>query len=262
MTNLPTSPTNRRIRREYIIVSLLLLIPAVIASLAFYPHYDRFTAPGDIVSVQDIGVKGSVNFCYVQEGVTSNWFERLSVEQSTPDAKFERADASAKQELQVDMDIGEELRDETIVNAIHSADEQNADTSSEEDYGDKYTHLSEETASYYGDSIGLMLGIGLVEEEQQLNFSKGRKYVIAGTGTLEEDHTVGSVGAIPDKLQTAENAGVDIFFVPKDKANWAYEGLSNEEEARQIISIMDINRMKVVPVATLEEALDYLHHLK
>ncbi|REE56280.1 hypothetical protein A8990_16617 [Paenibacillus taihuensis] len=261
MNHIPSASTSsRRIRREYTIVFILLLIPLAAVSIMLFPRYYSYSAPGDIVSVQDIGVNGSVNFCYVQEGVTTNLYERFAVGQALPNAKFERADADAQEALESDMQLGEELRDETIGNAIRSADEQDADTSPEEDYEDKYASLTEETANYYGDSIGLMLGIGLVEEEQHLDFSKNGKYVIAGTGTLEEDHSVGSVGAIPNKVQTAVNAKATIFFVPKDKENWFYEGLSNEEEAMGIAS--SIPSVHIVPVATLEEALDYLRQLK
>jgi Lon-like protease len=69
-----------------------------------------------------------------------------------------------------------------------------------------------------------MLGIGLVEEAQKEDFSKSDTYVIAGTGTMEADHSVGSVGAIHDKLLTAEKFGTDYFFVPKDKETFAYVG--------------------------------------
>jgi Lon-like protease len=100
----------------------------------------------------------------------------------------------------------------------------------------------------------------LVEEEQHLDFSGNGRYVIAGTGTMEADHTVGSVGAILDKLRTAEKDGADYFFVPKDKEHFYYEGLSNEEEAALVAEELHL-RLQVVPVETMEEALDFLKKL-
>jgi PDZ domain-containing protein len=105
-----------------------------------------------------------------------------------------------------------------------------------------------------------MLGIGLVEEAQNEDFSNRGAYVIAGTGTMEANHTVGSVGAIRDKLRTAEKFGADYFFVPKDKDTFVYYGLSNEEEAVAVSRDLDL-KLTIVPVATLEEALLFLRDL-
>jgi len=252
--------TKRRVRPEIIIVSLLLLLPVSAAIICFLPRYYVFSAPGEIVSVQDIGVNGSVHFCYVREGFTRNLFERWSTQRAFPGADFVPADASAADSFTELEDIGEEARDETIMNAITSVEDETDYQINEDEFDQRLDSLIEETSDYYGDSLGLMLAIGLVEEAQEEDFSANGRYIISGTGTIEADHSVGSVGAIRDKLRTAEQAGADYFFVPKDKDRFYYEGLSNEEESALVAKELNL-RLQVVPVDTMEDALDFLRNL-
>jgi len=254
-----------QLRPHIVIASLLLLIPIGAGAYCFTPQYSYFTAMGEIVPVQEIGVDGSVNFTYVTEGLTTNFYERWTTAMSYPDAEFEKADSSYEDYLAMEMEAGEELRNETIFHAVISADELTEGSLEEEssstiDDDQRLASLIEEAAEYYGDSLGLMLGIGLVEEAKNVDYSRGGKYLIAGTGTLEEDHHVGSVGAIRNKLRTAEKFGTDYFFVPKDKDTFEYEGISNEEEASQVAQELNLE-LKVIPVASLEEAIIYLEQL-
>lgn len=250
----------RRIRPHWIAAILLLLIPLSAAVYCVVPSYYSYTALGETVSVRDIGVQGSVRFVYVREGVTRNFFERMSVRQTFPDAVFEKADPDIEDDFDESVEIGEELRNETIAHAIDQAADEAGTPLDEDVRGERLNRLIEETSDYYGDSIGLMLGIGLVEEARHADYSAYGTRIIAGTGTLEEDHSVGSVGAIRNKLRTAEKDGAEIFFVPKDRETFLYEGPSNEEEAQQAAQELHL-RLRVVPVATLEEAIDYLDRL-
>jgi Lon-like protease len=249
-----------RFRPEFFIAFMLLLIPIGVAVYCFLPQYYSFTGLGKIVSVRDIGVEGSVNFCFIREGFTRNLYERWSVNRAYPDTHFELADASAKDYYSNIVEDGKQARNETIHNAITSANAQLDEAVTENEFDKKLGSLINETANYYGDSLGLMVGIGLVEEAQHEDFSKGGTFIIAGTGTMEADHSVGSVGGIRDKLLTAEKFGTDYFLVPKDKDNFPYEGLSNEEEAAKVTQELHLN-LKVIPVATMEEALHFLRQL-
>lgn len=251
----------RRIRPEYVIVSLLLLIPMGVAIICFLPRYATFSAPGDIPSVQKLGVNGSVRFCYVQEGVVHNLYERWSVNKAYPEAEFVSADSSAMEEMEEMMEIGESLRDETLLHAITTAEAAAEVALDEEERSSRLEELIELAGEYYGDSLGLMLAIGLFEESRNEDFSDGGRYVIAGTGTMEADHLVGSVGAIREKLLTAEKFGADYFFVPGDRDRFYYEGISNEEEALHWADELELS-LEVVPVDTLEEAVDFLQKLK
>jgi len=250
---------NRRLRPEIIVFVLLLLIPIGAAAYFFLPAYHQFSAMGQIVPVRDIGIAGSVHFTYVSEGYTRNLYERIGIKRNFPDAEFTPADASENEFYAEAVEAGEEARNETIRNAIMSADKEAEQHASEEQLEERLRILIEETSTYYGDSIGLMVAIGLAEESRHADFSRGGQYVIAGTGTLEEDFSVGSVGSIRNKLRTAERAGADVFFVPRDREYFWYEGLSNEEEAELVADELHL-RVRVVPVASLEEALDFLDH--
>ncbi|NBD27178.1 hypothetical protein [Paenibacillus glycinis] len=262
MEQLPLPPAKPRNHpaRKWIVAVLLLLLPLSIGFYGYLPQYNSFTAPGEIVPVQEIGVHGSVRFVYVREGVTRNRYEKLTVSRSYPDAHFTRVDASAGDDFDDMLDIEQDMKNDTIRHAIDSAAAITDQTGTEEETATKLNALIDETAQYYGNSIGLMLGIGLYEEERREDFSRGGQLTIAGTGTLEEDHSVGSVGAIREKLQTAEAAGADIFFVPKDKETFMYFGPSNEEEALQTADELRLH-LHVVPVASLEEAIACLKQL-
>ncbi|TCM99572.1 PDZ domain-containing protein [Paenibacillus sp. BK033] len=262
MKELPqmTSNDSQKSYRHWIIGILLLLIPFTVAIYAYWPQYYSFTTTGEIVPMQEIEVDGSVNFVYVQEGVTRNRYEKYSVGLRDSEAEFTKVDSSAEDDLSAMLDFEEEMRNETIHHAIDSASEVSSTAITQDRQNERLQQIIEETSDYYGDSIGLMLGIGLVEETMKEDFSQDGTIIIAGTGTLEEDHTVGSVGAIRDKLRTAEAAGTDIFFVPKDKDTFMYPGLSNEEEAELTSEKLRL-KLEIVPVATLEEAISYLRQL-
>jgi PDZ domain-containing protein len=164
----------------------------------FSTQYYRFTALGEIVSVREIGLKGSVNCCYIREGMTGNRYERWTMGRALPDAVFESTDASAKNDFIEITESGKQARNETIRNAVISAEAQTNEPVSPNEFEQKLDTLIDKTVNYYGDSLGLMLGIGLVEEAQKDDFSENGNFIIAGTGTMEADHTVGSVGGIRD----------------------------------------------------------------
>lgn len=105
-----------------------------------------------------------------------------------------------------------------------------------------------------GSSAGLMLALQLTEELTGKDMTKG--YKIAGTGTLEQDGTVGEIGAAAHKVKTADSFGVDIFFVPKSDAPEE----KNESEATAALKELNTT-MRVVPVSTLDEAIRYLNEL-
>lgn len=256
-----------RNRKEIVWAAILFAIPIGIAAYLYMPSYTRFSALGEIVPVREVGVEGSVYFTYVREGYARNRFEMWSLRHALKgDIRFEPAEPEIADEYDALTEAGESERNETIRHALESA-EQTASAGSgpaEEDEGGelerKMQRISEQASRYYGDSLGLMLAIGLAEEAEGIDFSNGGETVIAGTGTLNADRTVGSVGSIRDKLLTAEQGGADLFFVPKDKDRFEYAGISNEEEAEQVAR-QERLRMKVVPVGNLDEALEYLRKL-
>jgi PDZ domain-containing protein len=93
-----------------------------------------------------------------------------------------------------------------------------------------------------GPSAGLMFSLGLYDLLTPGDLTSGR--TIAGTGTIALDGTVGPIGGIGDKIVAARDAGAQVFLCPKD----------NYAEAQQA----DAGAMKIVPVATFDDALHYL----
>lgn len=79
-----------------------------------------------------------------------------------------------------------------------------------------------------GPSAGLMLSVGLIDKLTPGNLADGR--IIAGTGTIKPDGTVGPIGGIRQKLAGAREAGAQLFLMPaahcKEAAGHVPEGLT------------------------------------
>lgn len=99
-------------------------------------------------------------------------------------------------------------------------------------------------SSESGPSGGLILALsiynGLVEE----NITKGLK--IVGTGTINLDGTVGSIGGIKYKIKGAVKEKADVFLVPTG---------NNYDEAKKIIIDNDYD-LELIPVKSFDDALD------
>lgn len=93
-----------------------------------------------------------------------------------------------------------------------------------------------------GPSGGLIVSLALYDKLVSEDITKGLK--IAGTGTINEDGTVGSIGGVKYKLRGAIDSKADLFIVPngenyleaiklKQKYNYDIEiiGVSTFEEA-------------------------------
>lgn len=111
-----------------------------------------------------------------------------------------------------------------------------------------------------GPSAGMMFTLEIYEQLTGKNLRKGR--LIAGTGTMESDGTVGRIGGIDKKVASADQEGVSIFFAPDDSLSQELKdknpGIqSNYEEALEAAKKLK-TKMKIVPVKTVEDAIAYL----
>ncbi|PLR75766.1 hypothetical protein CU633_19200 [Bacillus sp. V3-13] len=229
------------------------------SGLLSLPVYYEYSAIGDIVPVEDIGVDGSVYFTYVEGGYTENLADKLLVAKTADHAEFIPVDRNVIEMNNFYMEMDQVYKEETIQNAVDSASGGAGEAA--DDLEAELNEIVTKTEEYYGESFGLMLALGLTEQWHGLDFSKGGKYKIAGTGTLEADNTVGSIGYVKAKLFTAELNNVDYFFVPKDKDRFEYEGLSNEEEAKKLDAEENFP-FEIVYVDTLDDALKFLETLQ
>ncbi len=103
-----------------------------------------------------------------------------------------------------------------------------------------------------GPSAGLVFALSLLELLEPEDLIDGR--IIAGTGTLARDGTVGGVGGVPQKVAGASAPAdgsdpAEVFLVPRD----------NLDEARAAAVAADL---LLVPVGSLDEALAALEALR
>jgi PDZ domain-containing protein len=97
-----------------------------------------------------------------------------------------------------------------------------------------------------GPSAGMMHSIAIIDSLTEGQLTNGR--VIAGTGTIDLDGNVGSIGGIRQKVVAAEAAGAEYILVPE--AN--YESALTAER----------DDIEIVSVATLDEAITFLEGLE
>ena len=100
-----------------------------------------------------------------------------------------------------------------------------------------------------GPSAGLAFTLALLDELTPGDLMGGVR--VAATGTIEEDESVGAIGALAQKAVAVKAAGVKVFLVPK--------GQSEEElaDARRAAG----PSVRIEPVANLTEALAILESL-
>lgn len=103
-----------------------------------------------------------------------------------------------------------------------------------------------ETDSIGGPSAGLAFTLALLDEMTPGDLFGGKRVV--ATGTVSEDGSVGSIGALPQKAVAVKMSDADIFFVP------ASQGEAELTVARRVLG----KSVRLVPVASVDEALTVL----
>lgn len=96
-----------------------------------------------------------------------------------------------------------------------------------------------------GPSAGMMYALAIIDALTPDDLTKGR--IIAGTGTINEDGTVGNIGAVRQKVPAAEAAGAEYMLVPQGNYETALTAPRTD--------------LELVPVATIDEALEFLRNL-
>lgn len=114
-----------------------------------------------------------------------------------------------------------------------------------------------------GPSAGLMFTLAIYDQVSGQDLKAGRK--IAGTGTIEKDGSVGDIGGAYLKVKSAADSGADIFFVPNNPVTKKMkkadpDAKTNYQEAKEAAKKLG-TKMKIVPVKTAQEAIDYLKKL-
>lgn len=124
-------------------------------------------------------------------------------------------------------------------------------------------HVKVEADGIGGPSAGLMFTLEILNQLVDEDISKG--YTVAGTGEMLVDGTVGRIGGIEKKVVAADEAGMDIFFAPDDVVTEEvlkkYPDYQSNYTAAANTAKKIGTTMKIVPVKTLQDALDYLEEL-
>jgi hypothetical protein len=97
-----------------------------------------------------------------------------------------------------------------------------------------------------GRSHGLLLALAAYSDAAGVDLADGR--VIAATGVIRGDGTVGRIGGLSAKARAADRAGADLMFYPRDQRC----------QEKEVMESLGGTSMRMVPVATLSEAIGVL----
>ena len=105
--------------------------------------------------------------------------------------------------------------------------------------------VSIETGVIGGPSAGMMHTLAIIELLTADELTNG--HIVAGTGTVRPDGTIGNIGGVRQKIVGAEAAGADYVLVPAGN----YEAALTAER----------DSIEIVPVADISEALAFFETL-
>ncbi|WKK62299.1 PDZ domain-containing protein [Corynebacterium sp. P3-F1] len=94
-----------------------------------------------------------------------------------------------------------------------------------------------------GPSAGMIFSLAVIDKLSPGELNGGRN--VAGTGTIDEDGSVGPIGGITHKIEGARDGGAELFLAPE----------KNCAEARKA----DSGDMVVAKVGTLDDAISAMH---
>ena len=112
-----------------------------------------------------------------------------------------------------------------------------------------------DTSQVGGPSAGLAFTLAILDVLTPGELTGGQ--VLAATGTINADGSVGAIGGIEQKVVTVEQAGVKVFLVPADDHCGEVNGSCNYSDAKRKAG----NKLQVIPVANLDDALKALDTL-
>ena len=99
-----------------------------------------------------------------------------------------------------------------------------------------------------GSSGGLITALSIYDNLIEKDITKGLK--IVGTGTIDIDGNIGSIGGVEYKLKSAVHNKADLFIAPMGENYEDAIKLKNEKK----------NDIKILGVSTFDEVIDYLEN--
>ena len=100
-----------------------------------------------------------------------------------------------------------------------------------------------------GSSGGLITALSIYDSLTKEDITNGLTMV--GTGTIDLEGNIGSIGGVEYKLKSAVKKDADLFIVPKDE---------NYEQALKVKKENNYD-IEILGVSTFDEAIDYLENL-
>ncbi|MGW4021246.1 YlbL family protein [Streptomyces sp. NPDC005009] len=247
-----------RLTRPQALAVLAAPVVALLATAAFAPLPFSVAQPGMTADVlgenkgtQVITITGAP----VRE--TSGQLRMTTIEATSPDTRVDLPDVidswfSTDQAVMPRDSVypsGDSVEEIEQYNREQMKESQDEATQAALNYlnrEDEDIKVTLELADVGGPSAGLLFSLGIVDKLNGGDLTGGR--VIAGTGTIDADGTVGAVGGVPLKTQAAERDGATVFLVPKDECSDAQAELPEG--------------LRLIPVTTLKSAVDALTALE
>lgn len=108
------------------------------------------------------------------------------------------------------------------------------------------------TESIGGPSAGLAFTLALIDALTEGDLTGGLD--VAVTGTIDVEGNVGAIGGLNSKASAVQQVGVKYMLVPVNQGEDGTDGIAR---AREVVG----DDVEIIPVATLQEALDALERL-
>ena len=100
-----------------------------------------------------------------------------------------------------------------------------------------------------GPSGGLITALAIYNSLVETDITNN--LTIVGTGTIEEDGSIGSIGGVEYKLKSAVRSNADLFIVPMDEN---YESAIKYKKENNY-------EIDIIGVSTFDEAVKYLENV-
>lgn len=86
-----------------------------------------------------------------------------------------------------------------------------------------------------GPSAGMMFSLAVIDKLSPGELTGGK--FVAGTGTIDDEGTVGPIGGITHKIQAAKDAGAEVFLAPADNCAEA----ASEDDGITVLKVTSID---------------------
>jgi Lon-like protease len=247
-----------RLTRPQAVAVCALPVAALLATAAFAPLPFSLAEPGMTANV--LGANKGAEVITISGAPTRNTSGQLrmtTIVATGPDAEVKLGDVldswfrtdravMPRDSVYPSGQTTKEIEEHNSEQMKESQDAATAAALNHLDLNDKNVKVTLKLADVGGPSAGLLFSLGIIDkldgDGRGGDLTGGR--VIAGTGTIDADGTVGAVGGVALKTQAARRDGATVFLVPKEECGDAKSELPKG--------------LRLIPVTTLKGAVNSL----